>query len=108
MKRALLFLAMTIVLSCCSQAVADTFRCGAKTVQVGDSEVSLLNVCGEPARKVDIEGSRSVFSGARVIGKENYHAGQKWYYNKGPKDFIYVITVVDGVITRIETAERGY
>jgi len=108
MKGALLFLAMTTMLCFCSRADADTFRCGAKTVQVGDSEVSLSNVCGEPARKVDIEGSRSVVSGSRVIGKANYHAGQKWYYNKGPKDFIYVITILDGTITSIETAERGY
>ena len=59
-------------------AGSNSLRCGARTAQVGDNELSVLNSCGEPYLKktyeVPVGGRRG------VVG---YKDVEKWYYNRG-------------------------
>lgn len=80
----------------------DTLRCKNDVVQTGDSELSLLKACGEPTMK------KTETAPYHVGGKIAYKDIDRWYYNRGSNDFIYIITLEAGKITSIETGERGY
>lgn len=97
-------LAFTLVFCSAPRAMDSGFilRCGNGTVRAGDSELSLVKTCGEPTLKKTESVPYRV--GKRVHQKDY----EKWYYNRGRNDFIYIITIDAGKIQRIETGERGH
>jgi hypothetical protein len=64
-------------------AAADTLRCGTHLVDIGESELDLLQECGEPAAK----------------------SGNRWFYDRGETRLRVIVEVVNGKITNI-TSDR--
>lgn len=76
---------------------AFAFRCGNEVVTSGDSLTSLQAKCGSPTDKI--------FSVEKVDGK--WESVQRWSYNCGESDFIYVLTIIHGKIKEEKTVGRG-
>jgi hypothetical protein len=95
-----------------SLAIADdtVFRCGAESVSIGDSRYTIQKICGKPSRSESVaktskekkqkqpKGSTSTSSSGKV---------QKWYYDRGYGDFVYVLTFEKDVLKKIEKSGRG-
>jgi len=86
------------------------FRCGADTVAVGDSRYTVQKVCGKPTR------SESVAKGGKDK-KQRQPKGttsgstsgklQKWTYDRGYGDYVYVLTFANDKLSKIEKSGRG-
>ncbi len=111
---------MASVLVMLSSAVdASAFRCnrGKGLVSTGDTKTRVTIECGKPD---SVERVKSVTRG-RFIGGEDPRTGrsrggiyaeetvsvEKWYYNCGDNDFLYVLTFEGDVMIAEETAGRG-
>jgi hypothetical protein len=81
MKLATTFLMLLLGTLAMHQAFADTFRCGTKLVDVGDSEYDLLDRCGEPSAR----------------------DGNRWIYDRGPEQLTIIVKVGEGVVRSINT-----
>jgi len=73
------------------------FRCGNEPIGRWDTKEKVIQYCGSPSRT----GSNSV----KYNGKTVY--AQTWYYNCGESDFVYVLSIYDGVVIKEETVGRG-
>ena len=97
---------------------AYALRCGDEIIGTGDSKAKVLTRCGKPMLKEKVGAKKS----ARAKGERRctadsayvYHKKQsstknveKWSYNCGKDDFIYVLTFEGGVVTKEETDGRG-
>ena len=89
-------LAIVIFTMLCCSASADSFRCGRKVIQTGDTVNALLKKCGEPDR---------TFQTTETVNNRGYtnvlYVTHHVYERGTKKDMI--ITVRDNVVTRIET-----
>ena len=96
------------------------FRCGDGFVSVGDSKVKVLSECGKPTSKekvkirkgkhyrtVEKEKDESSDSKRTYLSKEKKKPVEKWYYNCGENDFIYVLTFEGGALKSEETGSYG-
>lgn len=89
------------------------FRCGSRLVHEGDTRAELLARCGRPT---DVS-TRTVQRPA-VVWRHGrpLHVGpgpvekvvETWTYNLGPDRLMRAVTLEDGVVTRIDTLDRGY
>lgn len=73
------------------------FRCGDNLVSTGDSVISLSARCGRPSGK-----SATV----QRFGN-TWERVEKWFYNCGKDDFIYVLTIKGDRIISDDSLERG-
>jgi hypothetical protein len=96
MKKIMWFAAIILCISpTCSFADAvDSFRCNSKLVQIGDSKLHVANSCGDPDGKDSNRG--------------RWGDIDEWTYNRGPRDFIYVLTFKSNQLTAIDAGSRGY
>jgi len=76
---------------------AFAFRCGSNMISTGDSTEFVLTRCGRPQNKR--------FATAKF--QNQWESVEKWYYNCGSKDFIYILNIVHDVVHSEETAGRG-
>lgn len=99
---------------------AAAFRCnqGKGLVSAGDTKARVRIECGQPD---SVEKSKSVtrgrYAGETVETKNGRVRGgyyteetlsvEKWYYNCGENDFLYVLTFEGDVMVSVETAGRG-
>jgi hypothetical protein len=86
--------------TCLLIGIADdghAFRCGSEVVTTGDSVVSLSARCGRPSRKE--------FMSEKFQGR--WESVEKWFYNCGDNDFIYVLTIVHSKIVSDDSVGRG-
>lgn len=101
-----------------SALIAHAFRCGDEIITVGDSRAKVIIKCGPPtykekaAAKKDAppqSGKRSQATDDRSAGKKRSAAKgvEKWAYNCGKDDFIYVLTFEGGLVAKIDTDGRG-
>ena len=86
------------------------FRCGGETVSIGDSRYTVQKICGKPSRSESVakssrdrkqkppKGTTSGSSGGK---------GQKWYYDRGYGDYVYVLTFSGDTLKKIEKSGRG-
>jgi len=96
------------------------FRCGNGVVSVGDSKAKVLSECGKPTSKE--KGGSKKKSGqysksekkrdkkstaTHTTVKEKTKPGEKWYYNCGDNDFIYILTFEGGTLKSEETGGYG-
>jgi len=79
-------------------ADAQAFKCGDEMISTGDSRASVLMKCGKPNHTDSYGVKRSKRSGQGT---------EKWYYNCGKGDFIYVLIFENGVLKSEETEGRG-
>ena len=70
-----------------------TLRCGVDLAQTGETQLEVLHKCGEP-------DARSSYP--------SYYGVEKWTYNRGPYDFVYNFTFINGRLDQISQLGRGY
>jgi hypothetical protein len=81
-------------------------RCAPHDLRRGMTVLELHARCGDPHdREMRIQWLRS-FPG--VFGYGRVALEEEWLYNFGPTDFYRVVTLVDGLITRVERGRRGH
>jgi hypothetical protein len=73
------------------------FRCGNEIVSRWDSAASVIVKCGNPFSKS---------SGYQKIDGKRIYV-EKWYFNCGENDFIYSISIHDGIVVSVDSVERG-
>ena len=82
--------------------LADSMRCGSALVTDGDSSATLLLKCGKPLLVEPLVAS--------AMSEKNeltqVSAGERWTYSMGSGKFIQYVTVLNGVITKIEDGPR--
>ncbi|HVO67771.1 MAG TPA: DUF2845 domain-containing protein [Syntrophales bacterium] len=96
------------------------FRCGDGFVSVGDSKTKVLLECGKPTTKekvkvkkgrhyrtVEKEKDEGSNPKRTNLAKEKKKPVEKWYYNCGENDFIYVLTFEGGTLKSEETGSYG-
>jgi hypothetical protein len=93
------------------------FRCGSGLVHVGDKTGKVLIECGPPTYKegagLKTKGKLSKVEKAKDATVERRHTsgtsrkGERWFYNCGESDFIYVLTFSGGVLEKEETEGYG-
>jgi hypothetical protein len=94
------------------------FRCGDEIVGTGDSKAKVLIKCGKPTfqEKIGVKKGSHATGEKRGTTKNQqaYNTKhttakgvEKWSYNCGKDDFIYVLTFEGGVVTKIDTDGRG-
>lgn len=92
------------------------FRCGSGLVRVGDTTGKVLLECGPPTYK-EGAGTRSRAKAGKTEKEKDRTAardsspgagrkGERWFYNCGESDFLYVLTFTGGVLQKEET--QGY
>jgi hypothetical protein len=107
----------------------NAFRCGSGFAGVGDIKQKVVLECGQPTSKEKVgtkkepgESTDDTATGKRhKKSKRKKKAGtvrpeyeetsnrriEKWYYNCGKDDFIYVLTFEGDVLTKEETGGYG-
>lgn len=96
------------------------FRCGSGVVSTGDSKAKVLFECGKPTSKEKAGTKKKAGQHRktertrdkeRTASHTTVHAKtkpiEKWYYNCGDNDFIYVLTFEGGTLKSEETEGYG-
>jgi hypothetical protein len=98
---------------------SSAFRCGDGYISVGDSKTKVLLECGKPTSKekgrvkrgkhyrTDERKKDKSDKTKRTYLKEKKKPVEKWYYNCGENDFIYILTFEGGVLKSEETGSYG-
>jgi len=86
---------------------AYAFRCSGGLISTGDSKLILLKKCGEPTW-IDRWAERIVVQPDTDFEHSITRINERWIYNRGPTDFIRIITLRDGRVANIETGGRGF
>jgi hypothetical protein len=85
-------------------ARADSLSCNGKIVSDGERAYDLVAKCGEPDSR---ETHQEDFGDLKLPQRTSVTV-EEWTYNFGPSDFVRIVTVKNGVITRIRTGRYGY
>ncbi len=87
------------------------FRCGGESVSVGDSRYTVQKICGKPSRSESVAKSGKSKKKQRELeetaSKSSSGKVQKWYYDRGYGDFVYVLTFEKDTLKKIEKSGRG-
>jgi hypothetical protein len=97
---------------------AQAFRCGSGLVIEGDRTGKVLIECGPPTYKEaagvktkgksqKARGKKTRTSSEPVTHRENSGKVERWFYNCGEHDFVYILTFEGGVLTKEETKGFG-
>jgi hypothetical protein len=97
-------------------AGAQAFRCGTGLVKTGDTTGRVLIECGPPSYK-EGAGTKTKAKSVKIDKTKDVPVEQKttrgasrkverWFYNCGEHDFLYILTFEGGVLTKEET--QGY
>jgi len=112
-------LGVTVLLVLTASEDVQAFRCGGGLVHVGDKMGKVLIECGPPTHK---EGAGTKTKGKttktgreqakrKSVGQEvspgSSRKVERWFYNCGEHDFIYVLTFSGGVLEKEETEGYG-
>ena len=65
--------------------------CSGGTVRAGDSEDSVREKCGDPQQ----------------VTQRDKYSPVIWFYNFGPSEFVYYVTLTNGMVERIQTGDYG-
>lgn len=95
-----------------SPAIADdtVFRCGAESVSVGDSRYNVQKICGKPSRSESVAKTGKDKKQKSPKGETSGSSSgkmQKWYYDRGYGDYVYVLTFANDKLKKIEKSGRG-
>jgi len=94
------------------------FRCGDEIISTGDSKAKVLTRCGQPAlkektgmkkakrTKAERQAAQDKRDAYRQEGSTARNL-EKWTYNCGDGDFLYVLTFEGGKVSRVDTDGRG-
>lgn len=87
----------------CSVA-AFGLRCGNDLVMLGDSAARIEQICGVPTSKVPLFEEKRIVNNREVTISQE----EKWTYNFGPQDFLYVLRFVNDKLAAVDTDGYGY
>ena len=118
MKRNVVLFSTLFILFFLFSIDANAFRCGDEVVGTGDSKAKVLIKCGKPTFQEKVGTKKSTRTKGQKRGatdkKPVYDTKhpttkkvEKWHYNCGKNDFIYVLTFEGGVVTWEDTDGRG-
>jgi hypothetical protein len=94
-----------LIASLCGQAVnADSLRCGANIVQVGDIKVDVLQKCGQPLATDSY--CRNEYRTGRYGQEAICHNVDLWTFNFGQGTFLMNVEFEEGRITTITHGDR--
>jgi hypothetical protein len=96
---------------------AQAFRCGSGLVKAGDTTGKVLIECGPPTYK-EGAGTKTKAKSAKTEKAKDKPAerkstrgasrkGERWFYNCGDHDFLYVLTFAGGALEKVETEGYG-
>lgn len=74
------------------------WRCGNALVSLGDSTFKVESSCGKPY-------AREATGGGQSAGPDYT---EKWTYNMGPRDYVYILHFTAGNLVEIDRAGRGF
>jgi hypothetical protein len=111
---------VSLLLAATSNVMASDFRCGSKTISIGDHQYDVLNKCGEPSHvdawdemgiKRDfwpgLLGTEMGWNQWQPFAKELIKV-EEWEYNLGPTRFIRYLRFENGRLIRITEGDYGY
>jgi hypothetical protein len=104
-RRFIMLFLLCLVLGATHSAYA--FRCSGGLISVGDSKLVLQNKCGKPDW-IDRWPERIVEQPDTDFEHSVTRINERWIYNPGPNQFIRIITLRDGKVSKIETGGRGF
>lgn len=96
----LCLLSITLLLYASRETAADSYRCGRKVVQTGDSSAAVLRVCGEPRHK-DRGQERVVWDGS-----PQRLSVERWYYKRSSRSLEHIVMLYRGRVVAIAVGER--
>ncbi|MBN1663864.1 MAG: DUF2845 domain-containing protein [Deltaproteobacteria bacterium] len=108
-KAALIFMITFFCIFFMKSRDCDAFRCGSGLVSAGDTKAKVLIECGNPTytEKGNKKSGTTGGSSRQKTGKAGSQRIDKWYYNCGDNDFIYVLEFESNVLQKENTAGRG-
>ncbi len=135
MKKIMAAVGVAAILSLAVPGDSVAFRCGGDLVNVGDKSGKVLIKCGPPTSK-EVVGKKTKGKAIHTTGekvkertkkqtnvktnvktkgktvaqgayKESSGKVERWFYNCGEHDFIYVLTFSGGVLEKEETEGYG-
>ncbi len=98
-------LTLAMIAAAPSLAPAETFRCGSRLVSQDSSVAELVARCGEPSRKSVKDVQPLVNNGGLMHRLPTTVRTEIWTYDRGSRSFGMVVTIVEGKITRMESAK---
>ena len=112
---AVLGAAVLMVLAVSGDVLA--FRCGSGLVKTGDTTGKVIIECGPPTykegagTKTKVKSSKTEKAMERQAERKSSRGAsrkvERWFYNCGERDFIYVLTFAGGVLEKEETEGYG-
>lgn len=97
MKHYSFILFLTILLTIYITSGAIAFRCENKIIKCQDIAISAQEKCGDPIQ----------YSWGYENIKGNMKYVEKQFFNCGENDFIYSISIYNGIIVKIDEISRG-
>jgi len=89
-----------LLLVFCQELSADSFRCGRKLINTGDSTGELARVCGEPRHKD--RGRETI----RIDGVSKETSIERWYYKKNSRSLEHIILIYKGRVAAVQVGRR--
>lgn len=89
-----------------SSVNADSISCDGGIISNGDTAVDLIMKCGQPEWK-DSHAEEVVDRLDRDVKRRTYITVEEWTYNFGPRQFLRIVTIRNGVISGIRTGQYG-
>lgn len=93
---------------CAAPAQAESLRCNGRSVDVGNSRLALLHICGEPMLKdshcapVFASTPNPVYPPVQLIGPGvPCLQVDEWLYDRGPGNLVAVVRLQSGVVRSI-------
>jgi hypothetical protein len=82
------------------EGAADSYRCGRRLIQSGDSSADVLRLCGEPRHKD--RGQEYV----RLNGVRQAASVERWYYKKSSRSLERIVVIYRGKVISIDVGAR--
>jgi hypothetical protein len=79
----------------------DSWRCGDRIVTVGESWTEVLEKCGQPT------SVKRRWESSRPRGRPLRRPVDDWTYDRGPNEFVRILTFADGILRSVETGDYG-
>jgi hypothetical protein len=87
------------------------FRCGGETVSIGDSRYTVQKICGKPSRSESVAKTGKDKKQKHPKGETSGSSSgklQKWTYDRGYGDYVYVLIFANDKLKKIEKSGRAH
>jgi len=93
-----------------SASYSAAFRCGMDPITTGYTKKQVRETCGKPSFTETVCADDEFFIRTHKTKKSKkcIKKVERWRYNCGYGDFIYILTFEKGILTKETTSDRGY